>query len=467
MELIKCLEKMSNKELDRLYNKYDVSDIEKLNNSITISLFDKISFLNDDELEALRKGFDSATPCEYFLENDIVLEVKGKYVVCDEIINVIESMLHEFSLKRKSIFVSFYLEVFGMISIKDMIRVCKETGVSVSLKDIKEIVKENYMHLEDNILYYDFTLGDFPVLGKEYKIFDNHMIASINELIFTYYPYKMGKIIEKRLPKSFDADINEFCSYFCTYVMSSFDSPSDICDALADVEIKLSKAEKKEFIDLIIEMGNYLPSWIYKGNPLVLEEERITDEEYYAYVSSLVRNNNINDSFINYVYAYVCLNGVINVDKLISILKEYHCFDVNFNDVIVAVNSFDFFFDNNYISMLPFDKFLLEVIKYKKENLNYRKIEDPLNDVLDYNNKLKNIEKIIYKLNLNDSDILSLKMFAVLGVSNASDEEDVFKEIISNVSCENEKSIIKELREALEDFPRWGYNGFTKKQLDK
>ena len=70
-------------------------------------------------------------------------------------------------------------------------------------------------------------------------------------------------------------------------------------------------------------------------------------------------------------------------------------------------------------------------------------------------------------MNLNDSDILSLKMFAVLGVSNASDEEDVFKEIISNVSCENEKSIIKELREALEDFPRWGYNGFTKKQLDK
>lgn len=459
MNIKECIEKMTSEELEKLKQKYNAEDIDDIVNNIIINTSEKAIFLTDDEIKILAY-FDDNEVSDYLLDNDYILKVNGKYIVYDRIKKLANFFIDSNYLNRKYFTVMFYVTINGKISFKDVMRLCRKSGVAISFKELDEIINIHDLDVDDNFIYDELT-EDLPTsVSKEYKAFDLHMIYIFNYLFLNYYPNKIMHIIGKYMHT--DEKEND-CRAFCAFSMNGDKVFTDLDEILKSFNIKLPYKVKCELIELLTQMHDYLPNYIYKGNPPIIEEGKMSEEEYYDYIKK-ISIKYVDKNIVNYIKAYVCINGILDIDKLIEILEKNHNIHVSKEDIKIFAKYSDLHHTNNTLSLLPIDSVtsLFEILKTK--NINYKIIDNPVKVIESFKDGVKQIESIIKK-HIDDEKAIST--FVVCALIGFVDMKNIkkFLDVSDAHLSENEiKSIISDVCKITDNLPCWLYNGFTKKE---
>ena len=167
-----------------------------------------------------------------------------------------------------------------------------------------------------------------------------------------------------------------------------------------------------------------------------------------------------------YVHMYMLINGVMTLEKIVSILREYHGFDVSENDIKSLVKGlFDISVsgENLIIKDMPYE--ILNNYKTVKNNIEYKIIDDLDSIEMEYN---ANVNKVYEVLNAYIDDESIVLNIVLKIVSNGVDKKSLKKAFqIYDVVVGNKDffDIYKELSVLEKDFRLWIYNGFTINEL--
>ncbi len=301
MNIKECLEKMTSEELESLYEKLNAKTIEDAENFLISVANNKTIYLTDDELKLL-SDFDGVTLNDYLIDNALILKVDGKYLVSEEVKLTADAFINDAyaSLQRKSQIISFYVMINGKISLKNAKRLCRRSGVSISMDELMSTIRTSKLKCDHNFLYNNVCVEQNNSEPNEYKAYNIHNIMLINKLISNYYPSKIEKLIGKYVSKLDNENQIDFFYELCVYAMIGHLSLSFYDDVFKKEKIKLSKNVRSEFNELITEINKYLPNFLYGGNPLILQNNTITEEEYYKYVNELI--NKVADNTPCWIY---------------------------------------------------------------------------------------------------------------------------------------------------------------------
>ena len=164
------------------------------------------------------------------------------------------------------------------------------------------------------------------------------------------------------------------------------------------------------------------------------------------------------------VYSYVLINGVIEIDKLLEILKEHHNLNITKKELLEEyIVEGIYVIGKKYLGLLNFSDEQLDLVKLmKKQNSDYRIIDnDFVNKYVEFFSKL---EETVNKKDM--SLILAYIVFMVcMNLYNDDNFEDFCNQ--NKVKKETIQKLKKVIREYKNIVPIWSFNGYSITEQNK
>lgn len=233
---------------------------------------------------------------------------------------------------------------------------------------------------------------------------------------------------------------------------------------------KNEKDEDLLFFEIIANGGPEILKLEFEMKPSYLEKGYI-----YAYKENGKTTFNVPDEFYIYetddldyedlIFGYVVINGLIEIDKLLEILREYHDLDITKEELLNE------FFDENlniinnkYLGLFNFNEMEVSLINgMKKDNKNFKIIDYTFYD--DFNEFFTKLQQIVE--NEKESDMLiTLTIFSIcMDMYDKFSFEIVCKDNkVPKTTVEKIEKLIKEYKDIL---PMWIYNGYSVNEYSK
>ena len=459
MKLKECIKNMNKKEVESLYKKYNVSKIVDLENIVSIKNKQMIYSLTDDELNCLASGLANQDISSYLIDNDFVLKVKDKYIICEEVIKMAYDCLNDSSIKRKTIIVNFYLSINGCIPTKELMRLCRKSGVKITLNDINEILEDSEHYLADNLIVTDKNQEPCTKPG-DYFVYDIHKIDKIIIFLFSYYTYLIENLLEKYISSEFE----DFGLYVIHLILDGTLFEISISEMLCVNDINLPKSVFNEFKDLVNEAMVLCPCALYKGKPYCIAEGKFTDETYYEYVEHI--NNLFISNIKAYMLTYLLVNGMLSKEKFCDILSEKHHIYISDGLLRSIVYSMGYVIKDGYIRLNDDNAYLPNLQEYKEKIGDYKYIPDHYELTSNYNKKLNKVISVCKKYGINEDKANDLYFLLTNGIYKDKDVYNYFKEDLEQIIPEGmEEKLFKELDSIIVNIPCCIYNGYSYKEI--
>lgn len=481
--LSELLSKLPKKELDKVLLKYEVDSIDEAIPKIYIKFSNHTLCLTDKDLEALSKLSKREKVNDipkFLLDNYFVVKIKGEYYLPDEF-NPIMDLINSKKIKKQRIYaiICFYLKMNGIMPIKDLKEILGQSGVKTTIKEIKSCLDENDIEYDDGIIFYDeplsYIVGNIGIYS-EFKVFDIHYVYYIYNLIHEYYIPKITDVILNKVEKKFHGDSLNFIETIFT-IIYAFCELEDVKKYISNElkGLKLSKEETKKTFDIIEEAHNILPNWQYGGYSPMEFESLVDEKEYYENIEKIVKENisidnewmpNVENNLVGYIELYLHINGIIEIDKLIEILRDNHNINTTKEEVIALSEFIDLSTDGNVLSVLNNVHELMPLLALKKLIKKYKVITGDIEDELvNYASQLNELNSILLDY-MNDKSakvIVNLLMYSPIDkkIIKSSLESENIK--LNNKDFDN---MYEKVKNIASDMRVWSLNGFTLNEIN-
>lgn len=283
-------------------------------------------------------------------------------------------------------------------------------------------------------------------------------------LMENYYPKELKKILNKR--NSDIDEINILSQKIITMNMVGVDPENNIESIKGISNIKLNSKEKKALLSILKEMYCILPIWIYHGFSLleIISEEETREGRINELTANISASNFLNplEDAYDYIYTYLTINGAMDVNKLIEILKTHHNIYLEKEDILDIIKDDDYIkITGKYINIIDNDlKQIEKLMKQKNLQKEYKIIDDPEKTQEEFDKNYDKLEEILesYKLNEKASDIIiSLSIMGTLNSEMIKATLNYFGNNLPNKKVEN---LAKELNNVIKNNYSWKLNGF-------
>ena len=459
MNLEDIIKKMNKKELNRLCKKYNLNNKESLINRFKCNFYN-ISYLTDDEISYLAKGLVNENIPAYLLENDFILNIEQNYVIPKEISNIARDYLDVDSLKRKILIVQFYLSINGCIPIKELLRLCRKTGVKVSLNDLIKILDGSNYYIENNLVVSDENKEPCLDSSCEYYVYDIHHIKNILLLMFGYFSYAIDSLLDKFVPD----DSIEIGLYMVKLLLNGTFVQNSISDILKEEKIHLPKRLLSEFTEVIAQAMNSCPCSLYKGMSFSVFNGDFNEEKYYSLVDDLCSLYKLNIRSILCVYLLV--NHILPVDKFLKLLKEKHHIYILPSLLFSVLCDIDCYVQDDYIVVFK-EKFILPNLHLFKERIDdYKYISDPQEFTKEYNKRLDKVVNTCMKYGIDEKTANEFYVLLTVGIYKDNDVFNYYSDGLYNLIPKDiVDKLFKELDSVIVNMPCFIYNGYSYKEI--
>ena len=270
-----CLNSLSKKALDILYNKYDAKDTEELGYQIFESIIDE-DLTNEDKdliLDEQGKEYQDYIISPYDITHGYYYLYKENDKIKVFIPKEIEDMLNRRDANDEEIdghdLIALYMLTNGILKKEKLQELLKQNhGIEYSIKELdREILDYQYFILDDYYSVLD-ELSNFekimiikPKEGKEYKpvdIFTADFLDILNILSSEIHYYLENCQV--------DHDSKErFVGTIMILLQSGMFSKELIDEMMIDLDFKLDKSTYRKILSAIDRVKNDIPMWIYNG----------------------------------------------------------------------------------------------------------------------------------------------------------------------------------------------------------
>lgn len=485
ISLLNYLESLTDNELKELYFRVVDKNIHQKSRKALIEKFyaKKVAdyYFNTalridcsyKEVDDIINGKQPKKVSKELLDELFVVCIDGVYTIFSEYkdayqINQTKETMEE---KKKRTF-EFYINANGVIAISKLSELMNKTGFVVTEKETKEWCQKLDYYIKDNLVYASSLAIELNAHNElidikneiEYQIFDyNEIISQLITNDMSGIEGEIEKIISKKVKNN---NANEVIGIVLEIAKSTIDYEEEVKKYLEMKNIKLGKDEKKFFE--VLESYNFLnPNWILNGASL--SDMAIASDYDDAFERKDERNLlemdpdiTKNDAINLCINAYLCINGIIEIDKLFNIIKQYHYEKVTKSDLIKYVKKdecFEIVDDYIIISSLPDD--IREMLISAKKKHDYHVLEDFDIDVDEaLGSEDDELGEILAKYDISQGYGPDIASIMNLGLFN---EMFLGAFLEQNAICLSEKTLKKlydELKKYISNKRLWYLNGF-------
>ena len=206
-------------------------------------------------------------------------------------------------------------------------------------------------------------------------------------------------------------------------------------------------------------------NFLEKGYIFAIEEN---NEYYYIVPDEFIISNGENNTCMDnrsLIYSYVIMNGLIEIDVLLEILKKNHNLDITKKQLLNDyVDDNIRVIDNKYLGMMDFEDDEITLLnKLKKQNTDYKIVD------FDYGNNINEFYGKIANTIENEKEQDLLMAFIIFTLSMNIYNEENFDDFCINKkvkhnTIESLKKIVKEYKNKV---PIWIYNGYSINEKNK
>ena len=327
------------------------------------------------------------------------------------------------------------------------------TYISNVIEEIKNIIKTN--EPEDNVnLYMVISTSGITTeeivesINSGYNLTKNKLDKltklidrEINELIlfstngYTIYEYKKNKLIERNLMKD-KPDDNSFNSLI---KLVDKDILKELCKKYDTTSERLLELVKNKFLDYLKSLDEeelyFLENNYYSDNINTIDIDDIENGYIFVYKDNNeikyiipteiqdILNNFLeefsNDDVIYLVLEYICINGVIEIQKLLEILNNNHYISISYSELITILDELAIKRIGRYCTIVN-DLTLRDIEEYikTKKEIGYKIVD--LNNLDKFNIMLEKLKEYLSKTNYSEENIKILIENAVTAVRHAA-----------------------------------------------
>ena len=369
----------------------------------------------DKETKQLEDLLEVKNISDKILKHYFVFNIKGNYIVPKEIKNLCNYYFSEELRREKDLVViTFYLEINGVVHIDKMIELVRETGINLTKTKLKKYIKEENYLFENDLIY----IGELP---KKLNIYEDkkdkeYCVVTLEELLLLKSEQREHSYKEKfiKLLSKYTTETDDLTTIIVNMIMVGYDYQEKIDKLLESQNIKLSDKDLKQLKDLIKDTYLNLPSWELNGFlPNEIISDMLNDEEVMKG---------------EYVYAYMLINGAINIDTLIELLKKEHNLVLTRKELREIADRYSFNIIGNTMAIDGLDRKTIDYLLTIKDLFGVYKVIDDLQEFFKEDEEnIDKIEKICkeYKLDKKiENDIVSVINFGKF-------DENILNEILN------------------------------------
>ncbi len=489
----KQIEYIFPKELLEKYHKIDIKEMKRKNENEKVEILIKFSLMANGvvEIKALNN---------YLNDNNLKISEKDLYEIFDEMeLRIVDNKYYTYDDDCKEIIDDRIAKVkanpnqtYNFIDISlALVYITSLHPIVKKLAKIKNPEIEN----EVMLLLLSKPFDEFKTILKEKFNLNKKLVNEIIDYIEPAYKYiktwyfdglslnevEINKTCERihlnNIPKnkSINNCLNNLDkdSYLNLAKYYNLDNPS-----VNELTVKILENYQNDFSDSLLFLSvfslnneelrkiNFLLNNEYfeKGYVFAIKEN---DEYWYLVPDELVTNNSENNTGMDdksLVYSYVLINGVIEIDKLLEILKEHHNLNITKKELLEEyIVEGIYVIGKKYLGLLNFSDEQLDLVKLmKKQNSDYRIIDnDFVNKYVEFFSKL---EETVNKKDM--SLILAYIVFMVcMNLYNDDNFEDFCNQ--NKVKKETIQKLKKVIREYKNIVPIWSFNGYSITEQNK
>jgi hypothetical protein len=499
-----CLGLLDTKQINKLYENLgfdEKKDIEGKKTDITES-FTSFLMINSmtftdyelDELHNFINGKEIDDLDGLLTKYNFIFEIDGIYYVPLEFVDVINLSVTEESRKDvRRIAISCYLESNGVLELDNFVNLLRLTGLNVSKKELKSILKDCDYEVINNRAYScevakrvdnDDTLYNFKST-RNFKVFS---LAEIFKNMFTVcghnYCSKLEAILVRKIDNPDKLDFIVNATYDMIRIGGNYEENID--NMLDSNDVKLSKNEKKKLDKLIttiyqnspsFELNGYYPYEIFDDMEVDddvdlehlledFESDESDDECLYDELSNGAFDYlTLSEKQDTLITIYLNINGIIRIDKLLDIINNYHNVKLTKKELITYVKK------NEVLSLVDD---CICIVSYEDDVDFFIRTKDFIGEY----KVINDIEKFIESTEYNETLITNLcfsygikgKMvdYVLQSITVGIFSEDYFNEVCKTfhfkMSSKKIKEFVKGMDKITLDVNVWILNGFSKKE---
>ena len=370
-------------------------------------------------------------------------------------------------MKKESIIISYYMETNGILTIEKISELVNKAGLNVDKEEMLEICKENNYIIKNDLIY----LNDIALkldeeedlyeqkLENTYKEYSIEEIEKNNkELAKTNYITQIKDILKPKIKdKNKLSRISETIYY---NTISGCDYGCNNMELLDEENINLTNRQEIWFDNLIDEIYWCAPSWELNGYCRIDLENNDLDEPSFEELSE-------SDKADVYVNIYIALNGVMEIEKIISIIEYEHKIKLTNKELRQIVKKAeDLTITDKYIHTINLTEEDIEDLMECKDQVKTYRIIDDINKIAE--DLLDTTSRLCFTCFEHNLDEEILEIFQALIVTGGVDK-DIIKQIIKEekikLSSKKEESLIKELIDIQNNSRIWTLNGYKINEL--
>lgn len=176
--------------------------------------------------------------------------------------------------------------------------------------------------------------------------------------------------------------------------------------------------------------------------------------------------SNEEDKITGYIHMYMTINGVMSIEKLVSILNEHHNFDVNeskVSDLVDDLLDVEVKGNNLVIKGVP-DYIVKNYIQCKSKILEYRILDDLDAVEEEQRNSYFKVKSLFEDYITSEVFEMSIPMMLANGMDKKSFNK-ILKEFKVTLGNKEVTDLYRKFKEVEKDFRMWVYNGFSINEL--
>lgn len=482
MNLEKCLESLNKKEYEKIRKIYSEEElsINDLVKKIYISFSSNGLIFTDEELDTLRllsEKKEVKKVSKYLLKHGYVYKINDKYVLPDDLKFSVYAFFSDRPVRERKAFVlSFYMSSNGVLELDTLIKLMSKSGVKITRNEAISISKENDYVIDNDMIYLNkFVIKSFDKnafdtnsdVPEEYKIFDLKEMLDIIYLKEDFFPDRLFELLEDKISDT--AKVSAFTDFLSVFSFAEFFSMNTFDLLLEKSDIKLKSEEKEEIFNFILRLTLILPCWSFKGNSFV--ELQSGSDECTKMIKKMIKDakkDEININLHNYIYAYLAINGIIEIDKLLDIFKEHHKIVLEKDLLLDIVSSDDFINEKNgYLFLFDDDHDMFKYLLNEKKKVSSYKIIDDFDGVsYQFDRNCSNLDELLLSYGIKDELIVVIRVFLLFGNLNKYSLEEMLS--CYNVKLDSKKfsNLYKEINRLKQDFRLWYLNGYKLSEIE-
>ena len=473
--LIDYLENLNKEEIDKLYDEkvkinknkkaHRKEKIEEIYISILFEISITFNIVGIDKFKEVKDVMNNIQPKEVdpiLLDTFILVKIDDKYQMFKEIKDMYNNFSKkEFTDEKKQVMFSHYITSNGMLKEEKVIELMQESGISINKKEINQYIKKYQFVKKDGFIYSNELIKELNKDNKLYELKENlEYKIFIYEEVLIYlldtanenYPEKINKIIRKYIKN--EDELNEISAFMINRITVGAEYEETIEKILLELNINLTNKEKEKLYNILEEVHLNMPSVTLNGyTPLEFYEEL----DDYGSFEVLTEEEKIEV----YINAYVILNGIIKVDKLLKIINEEHNIKITKNKLIKEISKIEELkIHKDYLMGKENEEEEFQYLLSIKKQDKYYVIED----IDEMYNELEEIEysiKDILKKN-NLPEKISDEIIALLNVKKFN--EDILYCILEDKNIRMPLKKMNQLYQSIKiltnNYRVWYLNGF-------